>query len=163
MAYASREIEASTADVFAVLVEPATYPSWLVGASAMRDVDDDWPEVGSRFHHRVGVRPLTIADNSEVLAIEPDRLLRLAVRARPLISAVVTFTLLGQGRRCVVSFEEEPGPRAVGKLVRPIFDPITHVRNHTSLKRLDAFMASPASPTAPRQSGSSRHRASAKE
>ena len=141
MAYASREIDASTAEVFAVLIDPATYPSWLVGASEMRDIDDDWPSVGSRFHHRVGVRPLTIADSSEVLAIEQDRLLRLAVRARPLLSAVVTFTLLGQDGRCVVAFEEEPGPRAIGNLVRPLFDPITHVRNHLSLKRLDTFVA----------------------
>ena len=108
----------------------------------MRDIDDDWPRIGSRFHHRVGIRPLTIADNSEVLAIEPDRLLQLAVRARPLISAVVTFTLLVQGGRCVVSFEEEPGPGAIGNLVRPLFDPFTHMRNHISLKRLDAFVAS---------------------
>ena len=142
MAYASREFDASTAEVFDILVDPATYPSWLVGASDMRDIDDDWPSVGSRFHHRVGIRPLTIADSSEVLAIEPDRLLRLAVRARPLISAVVTFTVLGQGERCVVSFEEEPGPRAIGNLVRPIFDPITHMRNHISLKRLDDVVAS---------------------
>jgi len=93
VAYASREIEASTAEVFAILVDPTTYPSWLAGASEIRDIDDDWPSIGSRFHHRVGLRPLTLADNSEVLAVEPNRLLRLAVRVRPLISAVVTFTL----------------------------------------------------------------------
>jgi uncharacterized protein YndB with AHSA1/START domain len=142
MAYASREIEASTTEVFAILVDPATYPSWLAGASKMRGIDDDWPRIGSRFHHRVGIGPLTIADNSEVLAIESDRMLRLAVRARPLISAVVTFTLLGQGERCVVSFEEEPGPRAIGNLIRPLLDPLTHVRNHISLKRLGALVLS---------------------
>ena len=140
MAYASREFAASTSEVFSFLVDPTTYPSWLVGASEMRAIDDDWPRVGSRFHHRVGIGPLAIPDNSEVLAIEPDRMLRLAVRARPLISAVVTFTLLGQDDRCVVSFEEEPGPRAIGNLVRPIFDPITHMRNHLSLKRLDTLI-----------------------
>lgn len=144
MAYASREIEAGAAEVFAVLIDPNTYPSWLAGASEMRDVDDDWPAIGSRFHHRVGIRPLTIADNSQVLAIETDRMLRLAVRARPLISAVVTFTVLGQGERCVVSFEEEPGPRAIGNLVRPLLDPVTHVRNHASLKRLDDLVVASA-------------------
>ena len=92
--------------------------------------------VGSRFHHRVGLGPLTIADSTELLELEPDRLLRLAVRARPLVSAIVTFTVLGQGDRCVVGFEEEPGPRAIGNLVRPLLDPVTHVRNHLSLKRL---------------------------
>ena len=42
-----------------------------------------------------------------------DRMLRLAVRARPLISAVATFTVVGDGDRCVLSFEEEPALRPV--------------------------------------------------
>ncbi len=136
MAYASREIDAPCERVFRVLIDPWTYPSWLAGASDMRDVDEAWPQIGSKFHHRVGVGPFTISDSTKVLAVEQNRLLRLAVRARPLVSAVVTFTLLGDGDRCVVSFEEEPAPRAIGNLVRPVLDPVTHVRNHLSLKRL---------------------------
>src|SRR5947209_6120364 len=53
MAYASREIAASTADVYAVLIDPRSYPSWLPGAEGIREVDADWPAPGSRFHHRV--------------------------------------------------------------------------------------------------------------
>ena len=141
MAYACRELAVSAHRAFAVLVDPSTYPNWLAGAAAMRDIDDDWPRVGSRFHHRVGIGPITIADSTELLEIEPDRLLRLAVRARPFVSAVVTLTVLGDGDRCVVGFEEEPGPRAIGNLVRPLLDPVTHVRNHLSLKRLAALPA----------------------
>jgi uncharacterized protein YndB with AHSA1/START domain len=141
MAYVSREINASADRVFGVLIDPWTYPQWLAGTADMRDVDDEWPQIGSRFHHRVGLRPLTIADSSEVVAIEDNRLLRLAVRARPLISAVVTFTLVGDEDRCVVSFEEEPAPRAIGNAVRPVLDPVTHIRNHLSLKRLAALPA----------------------
>ena len=110
MACASREFEVPPEVAFAVLCDPRTYPRWLAGASDMRSVDDDWPRVGSRFHHRVGIGPFTISDSSKVLAIEPDRLLRLAVRARPLVSAVVTFTVVGDEERCVVTFEEEPAP-----------------------------------------------------
>jgi len=51
----------------------------------------------------------------------------------------------------VVAFEEEPGPRAIGNLVRPLFDPITHVRNHLSLKRLDTFVARRAEGRPPAQ------------
>ena len=39
---------------FNVLVDPTTYPSWLVGAEEIRAVSDDWPAVGSRFNHVVG-------------------------------------------------------------------------------------------------------------
>ncbi|MGZ4785572.1 MAG: SRPBCC family protein [Acidimicrobiales bacterium] len=137
MAIVSREIEAPSKDVFDVIVDPRTYPRWLAGAADMRAVDDDWPVVGSRFHHRVGFKPFTIPDSSLVQAIEYDRMLRLAVRARPLLSAVVTFSLVGDDDRCVITFEEEPAVRLIGNLVRPVLDPVTHVRNHLSLKRLD--------------------------
>ncbi|MGZ4703806.1 MAG: SRPBCC family protein [Acidimicrobiales bacterium] len=137
MAIVSREIEAPSKDVFDVIVDPRTYPRWLAGAADMRAVDDDWPAVGSRFHHRVGFKPFTIPDSSLVQAIEYDRMLRLVVRARPLLSAVVTFSLVGDDDRCVITFEEEPAVRLIGNLVRPVLDPVTHVRNHLSLKRLD--------------------------
>ena len=52
--------------VFAAVVDPETYPHWLVGARDMRRVEDRWPEVGSRFHHR-GFSSV----NSEVLAWPP--------------------------------------------------------------------------------------------
>jgi hypothetical protein len=143
MACASREIATSAHRLFEVLIDPWTYPSWLAGAANMRDVDDDWPRPGSKFHHTVGIGPFVIPDSSVMLGFETDRMLRLAVRARPLVSAVVVFSLLGDGDRCVVSFEEEPRIRMIGNLVRPVLDPITHVRNHHSLKRLAAFVETP--------------------
>ena len=63
-------------------------------------------------------------------------MLRLKVRARPFISAVTTLRVVGDSRRCVVTFEEEPAIRSIGNLVRPVLDPSTHVRNHRSLRRL---------------------------
>jgi uncharacterized protein YndB with AHSA1/START domain len=151
MAYASREFPVSAHRIFDVLIDPSTYPQWLVGAAEMRDVDDDWPAIGSQFHHRVGIGPLTIPDSTELLDVQPDRLLRLKVRARPLVTAIVTFTVVGDGERCVVGFEEEPGPRAIGNLVRPLLDPVTHMRNHLSLKRLAEIPAlRPAADPRPR-------------
>jgi uncharacterized protein YndB with AHSA1/START domain len=141
MASASREYPVPPHRVFEVLLDPLTYPSWLAGASDIRDVDDDWPAVGSRFHHRVGVGPLKIADHTELLEVQPDRLLRLAVRARPLVAATATFSVVGDGQRCVVTFEEEPTLRLIGNVVRPLLDPMTHVRNHVSLKRLEPLVA----------------------
>ena len=142
MASASREFAASPHRLFELLIDPRTYPRWLAGAADIRSVDDDWPAVGSRFHHRVGFGPLKIADHTEVLEVQPDRLLRLAVRARPLVAATATFSLVGDGDRCVVTFEEEPAPRLIGNAVRPLLDPMTHVRNHHSLTRLDELLHS---------------------
>lgn len=86
---------------------------------------------------------MALPDDSRVLAIEPDELLRLRVRVRPLITGIVTFRVLGDNRRCVVMLEEEPAIRLIGNVVRPLMDPIIHVRNHRSLRRLDRFLTGP--------------------
>ena len=116
-------------------------PEWLAGAANIRDVDHAWPEPGSRFHHTVGVGPVKIPDSTKVVRVEVDRLLCLAVRARPFISAIATFSLVSDGQRCVVTLEEEPALRLIGNVVRPVLDPLTHVRNHYSLKRLATFVS----------------------
>lgn len=136
MSHTCREFRATPAEVFAVLADPTTYPDWLVGASEIRDHDPEWPAVGSKFHHLVGIKPFVMADSTEVVSVEPDRSLRLHVRARPFVSAVATFTITGGTAGCVVCIEEEPTLRIVGNLVRPLLDPIIHLRNHRSLRRL---------------------------
>ena len=136
MAFTSREVVASPSEAFAVLTDPETYPQWLIGATAIRDVDDTWPRPGSKFHHVVGFGPLQIPDDTEVLAIDDGVMLKLKVRARPLISAVATFRVLGTDGRCVITLQEEPALRTIGNIVRPVMDPATHVRNHRSLRRL---------------------------
>ena len=147
MSCVCREFDAATADVFAILLDPACYADWLIGAKSVRDIDASWPEPGSRFHHRVGMGKLAIRDCTEVLTVEPESILRLRVRARPLIAGVVTFRIIGDRERCVVMMEEEPARRVIGNLVRPIMDPFTHVRNHRSLRRLSAFVTRHTVPT----------------
>jgi len=147
VAYTSRELAVSPSRAFAALVTPETYPTWLIATNRIRDVDDNWPQRGSRFHHVVGAGPFRIADSTEVVDIEPDALLRLRVRARPFIAAVVTFRVIGSDGSCVVSIEEEPAVRTVGNIVRPVMDPVIHVRNHRSLRRLAALVEEDASTT----------------
>jgi hypothetical protein len=140
VSYTSREVKASIDDAFSVLVDPETYPSWLLGAAAVRAVDDAWPARGSRFHHTVGFGPLRLSDSAEVVDIEYGSVLSLKVRARPFISAFATFRVLGCGDYCVITLEEEPALRTIGNLVRPVMDPVIHVRNHRSLRKLAALI-----------------------
>jgi uncharacterized protein YndB with AHSA1/START domain len=137
MAYTSRTLAAPCDVVWQVIADPRTYPDWLIGAADVRDIDEAWPNVGTCFRHRVGLGRLAIPDHTEVLEVEAGRLLRLGVRARPLISAVATFELLHDPTGTVVTLEEEPRQRLIGNLVRPVMDPAIHVRNHRSLRRLD--------------------------
>lgn len=140
MAYTSRTINAPIEVVWDILIDPYTYPDWLIGAEAIRDLDDAWPAIGSRFHHRVGIGWLSIPDHSEVVDVIEPELLRLAVRARPFVSAVATFRLVRDGNFTVVAIEEEPSVNVIGTIVRPLMDPMIHVRNHRSLRRLDHLL-----------------------
>ncbi len=136
MAKTHQHVEASVEEVFGVLVDPDTYPRWLVGAKAMRAVDDDWPAQGSRFHHRVGLGPVKVDDTTTVLECDEPTRLVLEVRATPLVRAVVTFNLRPDGDGTEVELVEEPRYRLVGNLVRPLLDPATHGRNTASLAKL---------------------------
>ena len=93
MSTRSRPIAATPEQVWAVLADGWLYPLFVVGASRMRDVDDDWPAVGARLHHSVGTWPLLIDDTTEVLEVEPGRRLVLLARGWPAGEANVEFTL----------------------------------------------------------------------
>ena len=125
--------------VWDALADPGGYGYWVVGSKLIRDVDDGWPEVGTRFHHEVGLGPLTINDHSQVVAAERPRLFCLRVKGRPAGTAIVTL-------------EMEPRPAAGGTMVRlsenpdGVFgwlslNPATHLltiaRNAESLARLE--------------------------
>ncbi|MFL6157733.1 MAG: SRPBCC family protein, partial [Marmoricola sp.] len=62
----SRDISSPGQGVWDVLSDGWLYPSWVVGAARMRDVDASWPAVGSRLHHSVGNWPLLLDDSTEV-------------------------------------------------------------------------------------------------
>ena len=141
MAHNCIAVPAPPAVVFEYLLDPSTYPRWLIGAERIRDLDDDWPLPGSRFHHRVGVGPLKVNDYSEILALDAPRCLQLSVRATPLIRAVVTFSLRGDDEETILCLQEEPEARLVGNLVRPVLDPVTHLRNHRSLRQFARIVA----------------------
>lgn len=151
MALVTRSLDAPIDAVFAAIVDPTTYPHWLVGARDIRAVDDDWPRPGSAFHHRVGlVGPLKIADLSKVVEIAAPELLSLEVRARPLGRGLATFRLHEVPDRpgsCVVELDEVP----LGLLahLRPLLDPITAHRNRRSLEQLEDLVLNGTSHRAP--------------
>ncbi|MFC9252668.1 SRPBCC family protein [Amycolatopsis thailandensis] len=93
----SRVVEVPPEAVFAVLADGWLYAGWVVGSSHIRDVDEDWPAVGSRIHHSVGPWPLHIQDVTVVKAVEPGTSLSLEARGWPLGAAEVGLTLSPHG------------------------------------------------------------------
>ncbi|MEJ1114467.1 SRPBCC family protein [Paenarthrobacter sp. CCNWLY172] len=130
------------ADVWDVIEDGWLYPGWVVGASRIRAVDDQWPQVGSKLHHSVGSWPFLIDDSSRVTAVEPGRKLEILARGWPLGEARILITLedLG-GSQCRVSIAED-AVRGPGKLIpKALRDPVIAVRNRETLKRLELMAA----------------------
>ena len=135
----SRRIHRSPQTVFDALIDPNTYPSWLVGCKAMRAIDEGWPEPGTRFHHRVGVVwPIQLDDYSVCREIDPPERLVLEVRARPVGRARVEFRLEPDDDDTIVHFSEVP--IGMARLLGPAVVPVTAVRNGRSLDLLAEFL-----------------------
>jgi uncharacterized protein YndB with AHSA1/START domain len=137
MAITERTMDATPQQVFDVLLDARCYPDWVVGAKAFRDVDDAWPAVGSAFYHRVGTEVADLKDKTVVL--ELDDLHRIALRtfARPLGIARVVITAKAAEGGTVVSLFEEPEIGTKARAISVLLDPLLHLRNIESLRRME--------------------------
>lgn len=136
MATASvRLFDCSPEDVFAVLGDGWVYPSWVVGASRMRAVDPQWPAAGSSIHHSLGVWPILIDDETQVVEWSPPQRLRLRAKAGPFGRTVVVIEARPRGTGCVVRLAEQPVGAARG-VPSLLWAPLLHLRNEETIRRL---------------------------
>ena len=73
VAIVKRIVPAPPDRVFAVLADGWTYSDWVVGTVHIRDVDESWPQPGSKLHHKAGPWPFSLKESSEVVSCVPDR------------------------------------------------------------------------------------------
>lgn len=135
-----RVLRCSPEDVIAVIADGWLFPSWVVGASRMREVDDAWPAVGSELHHSFGVWPAVIDDTTVSIEFDPPRRVVMKARGWPIGEALVTLDIKPRGDDTVVRIQEEAvaGP---GRLIpAPLLDVALHIRNAETLHRL-AYLA----------------------
>ena len=135
-----RTIHATPEKVWSVLSDGWLYPLFVVGASRMREVDEQWPAEGSAIHHSVGGWPALIDDKTIVTESVPRERLVLRARAWPVGEAQVIFELEPRGTDTHVSITEDAvsGPGAWGPGV--LRKPMIAWRNIETLRRL-AFVA----------------------
>ncbi len=135
-----RTIHAPVEKVWDVLCDGWLYPLFVVGASRMREVDENWPAEGSAIHHSVGGWPALIDDKTVVLESVPRERLVLQARAWPVGEARVTFELEARGAHTHVAITEDAvsGPGAWGPGI--LRKPMIGWRNIETLRRL-AFIA----------------------
>jgi len=140
MAVNVREMSCTPEAVFAVLADGWVFPTWVVGATRMRDVDENWPKAGSHLHHSFGVWPALINDKTTVLEWDPPRRMTMQPEGWPVGEARVVIEVKPRGTGCVVRITER-ADRGPGLLVpKPIMDVLLHARNNETLRRL-AFIA----------------------
>lgn len=131
-----RFVKATPDDVFGVLGDGWLFPSWVVGASRIRDVEASWPAVDSKIHHSFGVWPAVIDDTTSVVAWDAPRHAEFIARGWPIGEAHVTLDVRPRKGGCVVRMDEfaSSGP---GTLVpEPVMAVAIAVRNREALRRL---------------------------
>lgn len=132
----SRDVDAPAEAVWKVLSDGWLYPLWVVGAARMRDVDPHWPAVGAELHHSVGNWPLLLDDSTEVLEVDPGRMIRLKARGWPAGAAevVIEIEAVGSASRVHIREDAVEGP---GVLVpKPLRQLTIAPRNREALRRL---------------------------
>jgi uncharacterized protein YndB with AHSA1/START domain len=133
--------DASPERIYALLMQPAIYPKWVVGARKIRAVDPDWPKPGSRFHHQVLAGLVPINDNTKLVEAVPDRKVVLHARARPTGVAEVVITLTPRDGGTDFEIREYPISGFAKRIDNPVLDGLIYLRNVEALRRLRKVIA----------------------
>ncbi|MTD14964.1 SRPBCC family protein [Nakamurella sp. YIM 132087] len=136
MSRTTRDLTCAPEDVFAVLANGWLYPGWVVGASRMRRVDEDWPAPASRLHHSVGVWPLLVDDSTSVLLMDPPRRLVMRARGWPAGEAEVAIDVVPRPGGCRVTITEDATEGPATLIPGPVRNLALGVRNRETLLRL---------------------------
>lgn len=136
MAVVSRDFSVPPEVAFTVFQDGWLYSLWVVGTSHIREVDDEWPAVGSRIHHAFGVWPLLVRDETTVLENDPPRRLVLQARAWPAGQARIELNLEPRDGGCRLSLNEYPVSGLGKALHNPLADKLLYRRNVETLNRL---------------------------
>jgi hypothetical protein len=133
----SQTVSVGPERVFEVLEDGWLFPLWVVGAAHMRKVDPGWPAVGTRIHHSVGPWPLQIRDTTEVMDVDPGRMLELDACAWPTGAARVRITLAATGvDGTLITMGEVLDRGPAREIPMPLQALLMKPRNIESLRRL---------------------------
>jgi uncharacterized protein YndB with AHSA1/START domain len=137
MAVNTVTVDAPPDIVFSVLADPPSYASFVVGTKRIRRFDARFPDLGSEFHHTLGVGPVPVVwDLSRVEEVDDGRRLVLRAQMRPLAVNLVAFTLRPVDAGTEVEVEEYAIEGPVALLWNPGFEALMSLRNTEMLRRL---------------------------
>jgi uncharacterized protein YndB with AHSA1/START domain len=137
----SRTIDATPAAVWKTLMEPHSYPRWVVGARAFRGADESWPSSGAAFYHAVGLGPLQLKDETKLMDRDEGTRVMLEARARPAGRAEVVLELEKEGAGTRVTMHERAVTGPGSYVPQPLHHALTRRRNRESLRRFAEVVA----------------------
>ncbi|MFC5729061.1 MULTISPECIES: SRPBCC family protein [Nocardioides] len=136
----ARIFHCSPDDVFDILEDGWSYATWVVGAARIREVEEAWPEPGSRIHHSVGAWPLLLSDTTSVEDIDRPHSILLTVRAWPAGEGRVRISCDPEDSGTRVTIEEDASSGPALLVLKPVRDLMLSWRNVEALRRL-AYLA----------------------
>jgi uncharacterized protein YndB with AHSA1/START domain len=126
--------------VWDVLADPFQYGDWVVGSKEIRAADPGFPAPGTKFHHSIGIGPLTVRDHTEVVESARPHLLRLRAKARPIGTATVVMEITATSGGSTVRMSERPDGVFSPLAFSPLVHVLTKLRNAESLRRLEELV-----------------------
>lgn len=136
-----RTLTHPTDAVWRTLMEPQSYPRWVVGARKYRGCDESWPAPDAAFYHAVGLGPLQLKDETRMLEHDDGSRVVLEARARPAGRAEVVLELEEVPAGTLVRMHER-ATRGPGAYVpQSVHDALTRRRNREALRRLSEVVA----------------------
>ena len=123
-----------------MLADGWLFPTWVVGSSRMRSVDDSWPQAGAKLHHSFGVWPMLLNDETVVREWDPPRKAVISPKGWPFGEALVTIEVKPRHDGCVVRIQEKAQKGPATLIPNFLMDVYLRWRNVETLRRL-AFIA----------------------
>jgi uncharacterized protein YndB with AHSA1/START domain len=133
--------------VWEVLSDGRAYAEWVAGTSEIREVDEKWPQVGSRIGFVVGVGALTMEDQTIVRMVVPEHRLELEAHAGRLGTARISITILPWGdTQSVVVVDEHPLSGLGERFYNVALDVALRFRNRRMVRTLGKVVENRHSP-----------------
>ena len=136
MAEVTVQVAVPPSRVWETLADGWLYSAWVVGTSKIRAVDSDFPAPGTKIYHAVGLWPVLLEDETEVLESRPEQRLVLQARAWPMGEATVTLELVPTADGTAVRMIETPTKGPASWVNNPVAEKMLRHRMAECLNRL---------------------------
>jgi hypothetical protein len=136
--------------VWEVIRDGYSYARWVAGTQEIREVDDRWPEVGSRIHFTAGIGPLRFDDLTYVRRLDDDGI-ELQAYAGSWGSARVSIEVRqwGEGQTLVI-IDEHPLTGMPARWHNGLVEIMLRLRNRRMAAALKDVVEKPVPQAAPR-------------